>query len=964
MSPSISEQTIEQYIHALRQTPFQGEIEVSEASRLVHSVDNSIYEVKPAAVLYPKNSEDVAIVTALLAKREHQGVNITAKGGGTGTNGQSLNTGIILDLSRHMNQILSFDAEKHQVTVQTGVVKDQLNAFLKPHGFFFAPELSTSNRATIGGMINTDASGQGSFTYGKTRHHVIALKGFLPNGAPIDTTQNNPLSETVANLIAPNVESMNAHFPELNRSMTGYDAKHFYEDETHNLKHLLCGAEGTLGILTEATLNVLPIPKYRTLVILSYDDFIASLRHSSYLMDAPVTPTSIEVLDDRVVERAQNDYVWEVNQHHFKGVDFDRLKAILLVEFNSDDEAELADSVAKFATYMQESQYSALLSSNVIQGEAAIKDVYGLRKRAVGLLGNIKGERRTMAFVEDCAVPPEALADFITEFKAVLDAQNLMYGMFGHVDAGVLHVRPALDLKTPEDRAMIRKVSDQVYDLCVKYKGVLWGEHGKGVRSEYCEPFFGDFYPVIRAIKSAFDPHNQMNPGKIAAPLEMTDATLKKIDATPMRGEFDALITEEMWNEYRRINFCNGNGACFNYDVHSPMCPSYKATRDRVQSPKGRAMLIKEWERRRCTDQNTPEFEEEIFKALETCLSCGSCTSECPVMINIPNARSQFMEVYYQTRKRPLVHTILAQSEERAPMLYQMRNLTNPLFKLPMTKSIMQKIGLVDATMPQDNGVSALVKSGKVTQWTIADVERLTAAQFDPEHSVIIVPDALTEYFDGHVLKDCIEVLHQLGLKVFLAPYQNSGKAYHVLGMRDQFKRSAEQQYKMLVQLSKLRVPMVGIEPPITVMYRKDYKQLFGTDTNVRLVQEFLAEYLAKAQSLPKATAATYYLMSHCMEKTSVPNAPALWQQVFTRLGLTVEVVATGCCGMSGAFGHLSAQAELSEKIYDQSWRVKIDGIDAKDHIMATGFSCRTQVERFSAVNALHPVSVLRRALA
>lgn len=289
-----------------------------------------------------------------------------------------------------------------------------------------------------------------------------------------------------------------------------------------------------------------------------------------------------------------------------------------------------------------------------------------------------------------------------------------------------------------------------------------------------------------------------------------------------------------------------------------------------------------------------------------------------------------------------------------------MRKITNPLFKLPMTKTIMKKIGLVDATMPQDNGIPELVKQGKLTELTIADVERLTANGIkDNENSVIIVPDALSAYFDGNVLKDSVELLHSLGLKVYLAPYQNSGKAYHVLGMGDQFKRSAEQQNKMLLQLSKLNIPLIGIEPPITIMYRKDYSQMFGTKLDVKLVQEFLVEYLANQNKSTISNREKFYLLSHCMEKTAVPNAPGLWKQVFDHFGVDVEIVPTGCCGMSGTFGHLTAQQELSETIYGQSWKVKIDGIEDKSHLMATGFSCRTQVDRFSKVTAMHPISVL-----
>lgn len=600
-----------EFIEALQQTGFEGDLNPDYANRIVLSTDNSIYQMLPQGVLYPKGTDDLVRIAKLADSARFTEVKLSARGGGTGTNGQSLTDGLIVDMSKHMNTVLEINEEERWVRVQSGVVKDQLNRALKPYGFFFAPELSTSNRATVGGMINTDASGQGSVMYGKTRDHVLELNSVLLGGElwnskaitdaelAVIKQRDDRVGEVhrlVDEVFSEKQELIAEKFPKLNRCLTGYDLAHIRDEAGQfNLNSVLCGGEGSLAFIAEAKLNVLPIPKYAALVNIKYDSFEASLRDATDLM--AWNPTSIETIDSKVLNLAMGDIIWDTVSDYFpQDAGEPEIQGINLVEYTSDDEAQLRADVEKLEAHLSAVAGDAGKSFgfSVVYGAAEINKVWAMRKKAVGLLGNAKGQERPIPFVEDTAVPPENLADFIMEFRKVLDDRNLAYGMFGHVDAGVLHVRPAIDMKDQLQESLIRDITDAVVALTVKYKGLLWGEHGKGVRSEYAPEFFGELYPELQRIKAGFDPRNQMNPGKIATPA-IDGAELLKIDEVPTRGQFDRQISANVRQEYDAAMFCNGNGACFNYDPNDAMCPSWKGTRQRIHSPKGRSSLIREW---------------------------------------------------------------------------------------------------------------------------------------------------------------------------------------------------------------------------------------------------------------------------------------------------------------------------------------------------------------------------------
>ena len=995
------------FLESLTQAGFQGEIAPDHASRTVLATDNSIYQRLPQAALFPMHDEDVRLLASLAAQPQYRDIVLTARGGGTGTNGQSLTHGLVVDLSRHMNRILEIDVSRRRVRVQAGVVKDQLNTALKAHGLFFAPELSTSNRATLGGMINTDASGQGSCTYGKTRDHVLALETILLGG---ERLHSSPLGDAelqqrlagtgrcgavhraVLQVHEQHAELIEQRFPKLNRCLTGYDLAHIREaDGRFNLNSILCGSEGSLGFIVEATLGVLPIPKHSVLVNVSYASFMDALRDAQALMT--MAPLSIETVDSRVLNLAMQDIVWHEVADYFPAHPAIATQGINLVEFSGDDADALNAQVARFIEHLGRDTSVRRIGHTLARGTAAVKRVYAMRKRAVGLLGNVQGEVRPQPFVEDTAVPPEKLADFIAEFRALLDSHHLQYGMFGHVDAGVLHVRPALDMKDPAQAALVRPISDAVAQLTHKYGGLLWGEHGKGLRSEYAPQFFGELYPALQAIKGAFDPFNQLNPGKIATPPGTSDELLK-VDGVQLRGELDRQIDERVWSSYGSAMHCNGNGACYNFDPADAMCPSWKATRERTQSPKGRASLLREWlrlqgqagvdvlqaaERSRglatlCTlparirnslakHRGEADFSHEVFDAMSGCLACKSCAGQCPVKVNVPEFRSRFLELYHSRYLRPLKDYLIGSLEFSIPYFAKLPWLYNSLMQLGMSQAVLRRYaGMVDSPLLSRFDLKATLQRCDVLEATPENLRRLSAAQ--RERSVILVQDAFTRYFDTEVLADLIEVLSRLGVQVLLAPFLPNGKPLQVLGFLGAFDKAARRNAAMLNALSGHGVQLVGLDPAMTLVYRQEYHKLLGDAApDVLLPQEWLAQNLDRLDVNMANPGTDYYLLGHCTEKTNAPAATALWAQVFQHLGLNLRSLPLGCCGMSGTYGHEAANRQTSEKIYGLSWREQVEGDIAPTRLLANGYSCRSQAQRLSALSLPHPIQALKRHL-
>ncbi|VVN32801.1 hypothetical protein PS662_04975 [Pseudomonas fluorescens] len=985
-----------EFLEALRTRGFRGQLSADYATRTVLATDNSIYQRLPQAAVFPLDADDIARIATLMAEPRFRQIKLTPRGGGTGTNGQSLTDGIVVDLSRHMNGILEINVAERWVRVQAGVVKDQLNAALKPHGLFFAPELSTSNRATIGGMINTDASGQGSCTYGKTRDHVLELHSVLLGG---ERLHSQPLSDaqldaacahtgrigevyrTARQIHETQADLIESVFPTLNRCLTGYDLAHLRDEQGRfNLNSVLCGAEGSLGYIVEAKLNVLPIPTYSVLVNVRYGSFMDALRDANALLAHK--PLSIETVDSKVLMLAMKDIVWHSVAEYFPADAERPTLGINLVEFSGEDVAQVNACVAAFVEHLQVDTTIQRLGHTLAEGAAAVTRVYAMRKRSVGLLGNVEGEVRPQPFVEDTAVPPEKLADYITEFRALLDSYGLAYGMFGHVDAGVLHVRPALDMKDPAQAALVKPISDAVAALTRRYGGLLWGEHGKGLRSEYVPEFFGELYPALQSLKGAFDPHNQLNPGKICTPPDSAQGLLKVNEVT-LRGDLDRQIDERVWQSFGTAVHCNGNGACYNFDPDDAMCPSWKATRERQHSPKGRASLIREWLRLQGAAQidvleaargkvswlkgwparlrnnlarsrGEADFSHEVYDAMAGCLACKSCAGQCPIKVNVPEFRSRFLQLYHGRYQRPMRDYLIGSLEFTIPYLAYAPGLYNAVMGSRWISGLLERhIGMLDSPLIHRFNLQAVLTRCNVGVASVSALRSLTPAQ--RERSVVLVQDAFTRYFETPLLASFIQLAHRLGYRVFLAPYSANGKPLHVQGFLGAFNQAAIRNARQLKALADCEVPLVGLDPAMTLVYRQEYQKVPGLTEcpNVLLPQEWLVDALPeRLNSAPQ----TYRLLAHCTEKTNVPASTAQWQTVFARFGLKLVNEATGCCGMSGTYGHEARNQDTSRVIFEQSWAGKLD---KPGEALATGYSCRSQVKRLADQQLRHPLEVL-----
>lgn len=1015
MLPKLSDlnplqQEYQAYLKAVKAAGFQGELAPDYAMRTVLSTDNSIYQVLPQAVVFPRDTADLQILTRVANQAPYDHIVLSPRGGGTGTNGQSLTDGIVVDLSRHMNQILEINVEERWVRVQSGVVKDQLNASLKPHGLFFAPELSTSNRATIGGMINTDASGQGSVAYGKTRDHVLELKTVLGDGNLLhsqaisdveletycnDSGRIGAIHRVVNDIWQQHEAAIKAKFPPLNRCLTGYDLAHIRDDQGRfNLNNILCGSEGTLGFITEAKLNLLVIPKTSALVNVFYDSFESSLRDAQALMAQG--PTSIETVDDVVLNLAKGDIVWHSVQEFFPDSAGD-IQGINLVEYTADSEEELNTKINAMAAHLNSVQGQPGMPTGftIARGTESVNKIWGMRKKSVGLLGNASGEARPIPFVEDTAVPPENLADFIMEFRAVLDGNNLKYGMFGHVDCGVLHVRPMLDMKDPAQAQQVRVITEQVVALVRKYNGLLWGEHGKGVRSEFAPEFFGELYPVLQQVKAAFDPRNQFNPGKIAT--AHADQPLLKIDEVTTRGELDRTIPVQVWDQFSDANYCNGNGACHNWNPDDYMCPSWKATRDRRQTPKGRASLVREWQRqlaergikttdltdnarrqnsllslpgkalRTLTDKlsrrrGTVDFNQEIHDSFAGCLACKSCTGQCPIKVDVPEFRARFLEIYYSRYLRPLKDYFIGSLEYVVPYFAPVRGLYNvPMNSAPVKWLLKNVAGMVDSPLLSKTNLRREMTKRDIQWANAATLAQLSAE--DKSKAVILVQDAFTTFFDTDTVLDVLITLKKLGFHPLVMPFQPNGKPLHVHGFHNAFARAAKNHTQWLNGLSAFDVPFIGVDPSMALTFRSEYRKLLGKDQvpEVLLIQEFLAKHLPAVGLLKSEE--PYYLLAHCTESTNAAPSIKQWQQVYASQGYRLEIVSAGCCGMAGTYGHETRNRANSESIYDQSWRRHVEDPAKANRLVASGYSCRTQSKRLSDTAIPHPMSLLSKLL-
>jgi FAD/FMN-containing dehydrogenase/Fe-S oxidoreductase len=989
-----------EYLRALRRSRYRGSIRTDLGARLVRASDNSIYEQLPKAVLEPRDECDVVAAMRLLGDPRFASVAMAPRGGGTGTDGSALVDGIVIDLARGLDRIVEIDVTRRFVRVQPGVVLAQLNAALAPLGFRFGPTVSPHDRATLGGMIATDAAGKGSRLHGKTSDHVRRLRTVLPGGEVLEARrlEREESDATIAaggreaRLLAAVRDALDRdevtaaladRWPVLARPLAGYTLPKAFDRATGaiDLAALVCGAEGTLGIVVEAELAIVPLAKHRRMVFVGYRSFDEAVAAAAPL--GAFIPSAIETMDETVLALARTDEAWQGLDETLGEIG--ALGAVNLVEFEGDDPSSLASKAAAMA---EAANGSGAATVQVIEHEPARRALWEVRERAVGLLGNMPGDRQPVAFVEDCAVPPERLPEFVREFRAILDRHGLASGMYGHVDAGCLHVRPALDLRDEADERLVREIADEVAALTHRLGGVLWGEHGKGFRSRFNEGFFGPvLMQAFTRIKTAFDPRNQMNPGKIAVP-EGVSPTLLTIEASS-RGSRDRAIEPALAARHAHAIRCNGNAACQSIDLERAMCPSLKISRDPRHGPRGRAILMREWMRRvsregwrEASEWREPswsswpirvwrrlmsrrDFSHEVREAMDGCLSCKACAGSCPVKVSVPEFRSAFLHHYHRRYARSLGDCLVAGLEEALPRLDRMGGLVNAATSLVSVEALVRLVaGLVN---PPRLARPSLEDRLRPLGVAIEPIESLATLPHDESgREAILLQDAFSTYLDPQATVGVVRLLQSLGVRPRVAAYFPSGKGRHVKGELGRFERIARANLARLESLASSGRPIVGIDPATTLVFRDELPKALGLAASDVPKVQLLAEWLDSRPDLSTSVgvgpsdAAAIRLFAHCTARAIAPESTRQWQRVFARFGCELSSEPVGCCGMGGAWGHEAANAADSLGIFGLSWASRMPHDESGWEALACeGFSCRSQIERICSRRVRSPAEVL-----
>jgi FAD/FMN-containing dehydrogenase/Fe-S oxidoreductase len=902
---------------------FDGDISTDEASRAVASTDNSVWQVTPQVVLFPKSHEGVVQVVKLISNEAHRSISITPRGGGTSTAGQSLSDSVVLDCKRYMHQVISYDSKAQQVHVECGAVLRQVNDELLKHRVMIGPTVATASRATIGGMIGNDSAGKGSCVYGKMSDCVVSHTTVIHGGETY--SDDSTLVTKIKQACDTARPHLSKHWPTLPRFLSGYNLPMAWDGTKFDSNRIFCGAEGTLGVTTSAILQCVPIPTNQQLLFLCFDSFDTALRCGAEL--AKHSPTAIEAVDDMIMQIVRNDASWDLLSPLLEDAK-DNTKAILFVE--GSDSTALVDLA---------NQYKPLLAK-IINDEEEKTVAWDFRSRSVGLLSSLKGNKRPVPFVEDCAVPPERLADFVIDFKKILTKRNLRAGMFGHVDVGVMHIRPALNMQSETDRKLLRCVTEEVVELVHSYDGVLWGEHGKGFRSEFGLQIFGDeIWEQMCAIKTAFDPYNQFNPGKVAVP--KGNHRLATVDS-PTRGEQDAKSAQ--LPVLSRALSCDGNSECQSFSNTSKMCPTYRATDDPSQSPRGRADVLRAWLNKLGSDTNETngsfwkrllnagnqnDFSHQVKEILDSCVACKACATDCPMQIDIPTMRAHFYALYFGRYIRPL-RDIAFFNMERSLQIQR-------IFPLRLLASL---VGICDVPKPTYKLARRLQTSS---------VKEILIKKPD----VVLLQDSFTTFFRPAPFQALQTILQHLGKNVAVLSLRPNGKALHVRGALTKFNKIATDSIAWLTPLAQAGIPIVGIDPAATLLWRVEYPE---NDINVLLPQEWLVGLNLASITMR----GSWRLFPHCIEHSMARPSSEQWKQIFESMGATLECMQTSCCGMGGLFGHQKEYKQASLDMYEIHWAIHEP---LEQDSLTTGYSCKSQAERATQISLRHPLEVIASSI-
>ena len=962
----------------------RGKIFSDEVLRTLYATDASVYKEMPLAVAFPEDESDIKALIQFAG--EHR-IPLIPRAAGTSLAGQVVGAGIVVDVSKTFTKIPEVNQEEQWVRVQPGVIRDELNMYLKPYGLFFGPETSTSNRAMIGGMVGNNSSGANSVVYGTTRDNILEVRGFLSDGSfvvfsdlsfdefhkrltgekeTLETDLYRQIYETLENDEVRRKIKADFPKPSIIRRNTGYALDKIAETNVFekegpdfNFSRLIAGSEGTLMFITEVKLKCHPLPpKHKGLVCAHFNSVDEALRAN--LTALKHQPTASELLDDFILNCTKNSPEHSKNRFFLKGDP----NALLVVEFSCDSLEEIQEAAHKLIKDLKTAGLGYHFP--LVTGDD-IKKVWALRKAALGLLFTTPGDAKPVAVIEDTSVAVEDLPAYVADFRKLLDNLNLTCTFYGHASSGELHLRPVINLKTEEGQKLFRIIGEETAVLVKKYRGSLSGEHGDGrLRGEFIRLMVGDGnYSLFRELKETWDPQHIFNPGKIVdtPPMDTHLRYRAGVDTPDINTVYDFSREKGI---VRAAEFCNGSGDCRKTHLSGgTMCPSYMATRDEKHTTRARANVLREYLRKPYVKNRFNHHE--IFEVMDLCLSCKACKSECPSGVDVAKLKSEFLQHYYEANGVPFRSRLIANFAN----LNRLASVWPAIYNFTVSNAIAAGIFKRIAGFAPQRSLPLLAKT-TVRSWVQKHQIRLKGNHH--KGTVYLFNDEFTNFNDAGTGKNAVLLLEHLGYQVILPEHAESGRAHISKGLLKKEREIAINNVKNLKEIISEETPLVGIEPSAILTFRDEYIDLVTDDLkldaqklgeNALLFEEFIVREMKKGH-IKSASFTTDHrnvkLHGHCHQKAIASQVPTV-QMLSLPCNYEVEVIPSGCCGMAGSFGYEKEHYDISMKIGELVLFPAIRGKEPGALIAAPGTSCRHQIKDGTGEMAMHPIDILYQAL-
>jgi FAD/FMN-containing dehydrogenase/Fe-S oxidoreductase len=952
----------------------EGEVRFDTISRALYSTDASVYQIQPVGVVVVKSRDDVVRTVAIC--RRH-GCSLTMRGGGTSQAGQAIGPGLQVDTSKHFNRILEVNAEERWARVEPGIVLDELNAALKPYGLRFAPDISTASRATLGGMMANNSSGARSVLYGKTVDHVLEQHVVLGDGTvahfrPLTAAELEAASggaslearcyREVRRLARECAGEIDRRFPKVLRRVGGYNLDAFSApDQPFNLARLIVGSEGTLAVILEAKVRLVPLPKAKAVLAIQFADLLQALEATPYILTHQ--PSAIEIMDRFILDNTKQSAALDRLRRTFIEGD---PAALLCVEFYADTAADLPPRLRALENGLVARRYGYRYVHALDAATQAT--IWGLREAALGLSMAVKDDAKAISFVEDTAVAPERLRAYIDRFLAIVRKHRTTAGIYAHASVGCLHVRPVVNLKTAEGVATFEAIATDIADLVLEFGGALSGEHGDGlVRSPFMEKMFGPvLYSAFKQIKQTFDPDGIFNPGKIVdAPPLTANLRYGPGYVTPRPATF--FDYSDYGGMGGAVDMCSGLGVC-RKTLDGTMCPSYMATREEAHSTRGRANVLRLALAGRLGEAGLGD--DGVGAVLDLCLECRACKSECPVSVDVGRFKSEFLADYYRRHGTPLKALALGHIHELSRWGSRFAPASNRLLESGPVRWLAERTLGIDRRRKLPPWSRRTLAS-----WSREGPRRRAARTNDraarDKATVRLFNDTFTNYYNPEVGRAAWHVLESAGFRVELAPNVCCGRPLISQGLLKQARRLAVRNTRLLAGPAQRPSPLIFAEPSCLSAIREDVPSLLrGPDREAArrvasvavLFEEFLdRQWSSETAPLTLSSGpASLLLHGHCHQKSMGLLAPA--RSLLSRIpGTHVVDLDAGCCGMAGSFGygHFDVSRRIGERRLLPAVRNRPDGAV----VVASGVSCRHQVADFTATRALHPAELLSSLL-